>query len=373
VARERIDAQTFKIELHGMLRIYSQSLRKEAEAPLQKTAIQFVRRYRRKIAYRIGDDLFADAPSKTPAENAIVAPRLPIPIIESSDDDDGDDAVEDFQRMKDFLVNSLAFKRLKEQLIRFLDQSIPDPTDRPDILDTTTTPGEQSSNMTLESPASAKSLSHVEVERMSGIDRDKSESVYDEMPEALAVPGSFPEEFDATTESDILLSFPKSFKSFKELLVGFLALNIPLSLNPTHPLETTITGITPTNQASRIETPHPAVIEPWPGLVGERISRNNREDNKIVYGEKLAEAADVVLPGSFPVDEFDTTNEPDILFSLSKLIQWGYTVAIRFLRKRPEPGLRRIEWTCVVLYTSPRSYKANLTIGLWLAFIWRLL
>jgi len=211
VARERIDAQKFKIELHGLLRIYSQNLRKEAESPLQKTAIQFVRKYRRKIAYRIGDDLFADTAVETPAENAVVVPHIPVQITESSDEDDGNDENEDFQFMKDFLVNSLAFGGLKKQLIKFLVTDTPLLLEPPDALvPKATTPHQPDNTADLEPPKSSSS----EPSLPEGILRrdmvQESKSFYDDKGcEAtdIFLPGSFPtEEFDISTSPDVTLN-----------------------------------------------------------------------------------------------------------------------------------------------------------------------
>jgi hypothetical protein len=49
-ARATFDDQTFKIELHRLLKDYSRDLHKEAQGNLERAAVGFVRRYRRRVA-----------------------------------------------------------------------------------------------------------------------------------------------------------------------------------------------------------------------------------------------------------------------------------------------------------------------------------
>lgn len=123
IARENIDFQTFKIELHGLLRTYSRNLHKEAKVPAENLAIRIVRRYRRKIAHHLADDLYKNIPIQNSQNEIELSLKRTISNESSEDDEVDDEAAEDFQDVKDFLVNSQAFRILKSQLIHFLENS----------------------------------------------------------------------------------------------------------------------------------------------------------------------------------------------------------------------------------------------------------
>jgi hypothetical protein len=115
VAREAIDPQTFKVELHHLLRKYTNDLSKEAQGPLDKTAINFVRRYRRRIAYAVGDDVYQDDAEKKRGKLRVVQDS------DSSDDEnENDEELSNFQRVKEFLINSRAFERFKAGFVEFI-------------------------------------------------------------------------------------------------------------------------------------------------------------------------------------------------------------------------------------------------------------
>ena len=60
IAREAIRPQTFKVELLHLLRKYYSNLYKEAQDLLDKKVANFIRRYRREIAYAVCDDVYQD-------------------------------------------------------------------------------------------------------------------------------------------------------------------------------------------------------------------------------------------------------------------------------------------------------------------------
>lgn len=122
IAKDSIDIQTLKTELHRMLKNYSKDLLKEAHAPMKKGAIYFVRKFRRRIAYQVGDQLYDDvlglssSQSRAPLSHYVSGDE----IDSSEDEDEEDDDEGEFQRMKDFLLNGLAFTTFKIQLVLFL-------------------------------------------------------------------------------------------------------------------------------------------------------------------------------------------------------------------------------------------------------------
>lgn len=98
--------------------------------PAEKNAIKFVRRYRRKIASHLADDLYKDTPAEIKTEQ-IHRPLISTIQSETSEEEEEDDELaEDFQRMKDFLINSQAFRKFKAQLIDFLVLKTTSPANR---------------------------------------------------------------------------------------------------------------------------------------------------------------------------------------------------------------------------------------------------
>jgi hypothetical protein len=131
VARSAIDAQAFKFELHRLLRRYSKDLYQEAQSPLDKVAINFVCRYRRRIAYAVGDDVYQVNAKKTPGNSnkaeAIERYLQQLPALRaaqdsdsSEDENDQEEPLSNLQRVKDFLVNSRAYESFRAAVVQFI-------------------------------------------------------------------------------------------------------------------------------------------------------------------------------------------------------------------------------------------------------------
>jgi Mpv17 / PMP22 family len=145
-ARATFDAQTFKIELHRLLRDYSRDIHKEAQGNLERAPVGFVRRYRRRVAYAISDDLIGTktrnlggkvdreeytqhyvqevSPVETGTTQADEIPNSDEPeeAINSGEEDEINNmdpenqehsTITDFQGMKDFLISCQAFSNVK--------------------------------------------------------------------------------------------------------------------------------------------------------------------------------------------------------------------------------------------------------------------
>jgi hypothetical protein len=131
VAKSAIDSQTFKVELHQLLRRYSKDLYQEAQSPLDKVAINFVRRYRRRIAYAVGDDVYQLNTKKTSGKSnkaEVIEQYLQqLPELRaaqdsdsSEDENDQEEPLSNLQRVKDFLVSSRAYDSFKAAVIQFV-------------------------------------------------------------------------------------------------------------------------------------------------------------------------------------------------------------------------------------------------------------
>lgn len=130
IAREPIDQQVFRAELRQLLRRYSEDLLKEAHGPLDKTAIEFVRRYRRRIAYAVGGDAYQNdggTSVKSNKDDAVITrlQHLPGLIVVQDSDSFGDETEHDeeqsnLQRVKNFLFNDPEFENFRPSFLEFI-------------------------------------------------------------------------------------------------------------------------------------------------------------------------------------------------------------------------------------------------------------
>lgn len=157
--RQHIPPQQCKEELHILLTRYSRDIVKEAELPLERTAGRFIRRYRRKVAYKLHaavydaepDGLLAASQEPDAQEKrrlleqwlkfTLLAADEPLPgssskeVSEeaqesSSSDNEGADELTNLKRVQEFLVKSKAFDRFYKGIQRMIEQ-----TNQPSNLD----------------------------------------------------------------------------------------------------------------------------------------------------------------------------------------------------------------------------------------------
>jgi hypothetical protein len=162
--RQHIPPQQCKEELRILLTRYSRDIVKEAELPLEKTAGQFIRRYRRKIAYKLYAAVYNEEPDGLLAASqepdaqekrrlleqwlkfTSLAAHEPLQGSSSKDvsedaqdssssDEDDVDELTNLKRVQKFLVESKAFERFHkgvEKMIENANQSSESDLDSPE-------------------------------------------------------------------------------------------------------------------------------------------------------------------------------------------------------------------------------------------------
>jgi hypothetical protein len=306
-ARQTINIQIFKTKLHQLLRNYVQELYKEVMNPVERAAIQFLRRNLRRIAYSISEDLYSSETKRISGQSKKVEDveqylqqisdirAVPEEIDQNSDDEyeenepllssaervefeENEPLLSNAERLQYCLINNRAFDNFKAQ-IKILIESV-----------------EASQLALIRVLSDQKDLEHTHGKQ-------------DHLTNTVLRPAEVIDQGTIINEKYSLIE--RSAEKRETSVLQTEVFSLP--------------GTFPALDAS--------------------------PQNEKQVGETHREGYDAIL--SLPV------------INLQTIFQYGYRRIFKSLRPALAAGFRRIEWSCVRHNNSLHRVQANVDSGLW--------